>query len=208
MENMGNHAVFYKTIQLSCPKAKIFNLTASWYSVFIHRCIYLYFQVTICSFAPGLFCADTVKSRLLQCPSTQWVSLTHRKVWRCAAFLLSFPVYKEEEVLHFKIAWQSTKICFFYKQTGKKMTRQQKAFFFFFPLLHLNAQGLRTQCFCSPLQGIADALLTDFTLCLMHQLPMTSYSKFQEQFLHSRGNVGDSVFCCCCWGVCVCYFIF
>lgn len=134
MENMGNHAVFYKKIQLSCPKAKIFNLTASWYSVFIHRFIYLYFQVTVYSFAPGLFCADTVKSRLLQCPGTQWVSLTHSKVWGRAAFLVSFPVYKEEETLHFKISRQSTKtfFSFFLKQTGEKMTHQQKTLLLLF----------------------------------------------------------------------------
>lgn len=148
MENMGNHAVFYKKIQLSCSKAKIFNLTASWYSVFIHRFIYLYFQVTIYSFAPGLFCADTVKSRLLQCPGTHWVSLTHSKVWGCAAFLLSFPVYKEEEALHFKISRQNTKIFFFFFfETNRwKDDSPTKNFIIiiisFFPLLHLNAEGL------------------------------------------------------------------
>lgn len=135
MENMGNHAVFYKKIQLSCSKAKIFNLTASWYSVFIHRFIYLYFQVTIYSFAPGLFCADTVKSRLLQCPGTHWVSLTHSKVWGCAAFLLSFPVYKEEEALHFKISRQNTKIFFFFfwnKQVKRWLTNKKLYYYYYF----------------------------------------------------------------------------
>lgn len=148
MEYVGHHAVFCKKKEQNCPKVKIFELIASWYSIFVHRFMCLYFTFYSC--APGVLQCE-VKASAMSRYSVKFPDSTHSKVWSCAAFFLSFPVYENEEVLHFMIAWQRRKIGFL--ETNRWKDDYPMKSCLFFSLLQWNAQGLGTR---SLLQGIAD----------------------------------------------------
>lgn len=149
MEYVRCHAVFSEKKEQNCSKVKICKLTASWYSVFVHRFMCLYFTFYCC--APGVLQSE-VKAFVMLQYLVRFPDSIHSKVWRYAAFFFFIiPCKWERRSTSFYDYLVKKKNWIFRNKQVKRWLSNEKLSFF--SLLHWNAQGLRTY---SPLQGITD----------------------------------------------------
>lgn len=141
-------------------------------------------------FTPGFLdhCkySDKKQRWFLQHPGSRWGSLTLCAVKLEDGLYSPHHFLSERKQKHFtlRLLGKVQKIWFLETTRWKDDSPTQSHFFVW--RLPLNARGIRTHgafvvlCRC--------VLLTDSTFCFTHQLPIATYSEYQEPFLHSREN--------------------